>query len=122
MHEDATQKANPLNDPLNELSDDEGSDDGWQGLVNEHGLKEGAKQKQHATTETVRELEDAAARPAERRIRKQSEREQDWVSRLVEKHGDDYRAMSRDAKLNVMQQSEGDIKRRVKKWHAANSS
>ncbi|KAK6354845.1 Nucleolar protein 16 [Orbilia brochopaga] len=48
--------------------------------------------------------------------RSQSEREVDWVRRLVEKHGDDYQAMFWDRELNIRQQSVGDIKRRVKKW------
>ncbi|GAM85910.1 hypothetical protein ANO11243_039200 [Dothideomycetidae sp. 11243] len=120
--EDTKRKANPLNDPLNDLSEDEDEADGWEGLVNEHGLKDGAKQKRHGTTETVRELEEVAARPAERRVRKQSDREQEWVARLVDKHGDNYKAMSRDAKLNVMQQSEGDIKRRVARWRTAQTA
>jgi len=41
------------------------------------------------------------------------------VRRLVERHGakeDAYKTMWRDGELNVMQQSEGDIRRRVRRW------
>ena len=41
------------------------------------------------------------------------------MRRLVERHGgkeDAYKAMWRDGELNVMQQSEGDIRRRVRRW------
>lgn len=48
--------------------------------------------------------------------RHQSAREKEWVGRLVEKYGDDYRRMVWDKKLNPFQQSEGDIKKRVLKW------
>lgn len=48
--------------------------------------------------------------------REQSEAEQDWVRDLVEKHGDDYEAMKWDKKLNIYQQSVGDIRKRVLKW------
>lgn len=43
--------------------------------------------------------------------------EMDWISRLVEKYGEDgYEGMVRDRKLNVYQQTLGDIRRRVAIW------
>ena len=51
-----------------------------------------------------------------KRPRKQSRREEEWVERLVEKYGDDVGKMVRDRKLNPMQQSHGDIAKRVKVW------
>lgn len=48
--------------------------------------------------------------------RKQSEREEEWVAKLVARHGEDLDKMVRDHELNVMQQSKGDIRRRVSKW------
>jgi len=111
-------KPNPLNDALNDLEDDD--EEVWEGFVNEHGVVDGSAAATSGTagTDVVRQLE-ASAMPAEKRIRKQSEREEEWIERLVNKYGDDYQKMSRDMKLNPMQQSIGDIKRRVKKWKAA---
>jgi nucleolar protein 16 len=43
------------------------------------------------------------------------------VEALVEKYGDDYGKMMRDRRLNPMQQSEGDLKRRVKRWQQSRS-
>ncbi|KAF3917920.1 hypothetical protein ABW20_dc0109184 [Dactylellina cionopaga] len=54
--------------------------------------------------------------------RLQSDRETDWVQRLVEKHGDDYQAMFWDKEMNIRQQSVGDIKRRIKKWKSSQGS
>lgn len=113
--DEAPQRPNPLNDPLNELDDDE---EEWTGF-NEHGAVGPVDQDVSGQTETVRSLVAEAAAPREKRVRKQSEREQDWIRALVDKHGDDYEAMRRD-KLNIYQQSTGDIKRRVKKWRAVN--
>ena len=48
--------------------------------------------------------------------RHMSKQEQEWVERLVGIHGDDIGAMVRDMKLNPMQQSAGDLKRRIRKW------
>ncbi|KAL8935249.1 MAG: hypothetical protein Q9211_004789 [Gyalolechia sp. 1 TL-2023] len=61
-------------------------------------------------------LLQAATTGTRKRPRKQSRREEEWVGRLVERYGDDVSAMARDKKLNPMQQSEGDIGRRVRMW------
>lgn len=64
----------------------------------------------------IAQLTAAASIPGAKKVRKQSEREAEWCAALVAKHGRDYAAMARDAKLNVMQQSVGDVKRRVQKY------
>ncbi len=51
-----------------------------------------------------------------KRPRKQSQREEEWVERLVRRHGKDVEAMARDRKLNPMQQSKGDIGKRIRMW------
>jgi nucleolar protein 16 len=93
---------NPLNDPLNEITDL----DTVAANQNPNGV--------------IAELEQEAAEEAERlakkRPRQQSQREEEWITRLVEKHGDNVRAMVKDRKLNPMQQTEGDISRRLKRW------
>lgn len=99
-------RLNPLNDPLVDLSEEETAIT--------------PKQRQ---SDVVADLEAQAEEEAEalarkKRPRQQSTREEEWIERLIEKHGDDTRAMTRDRKLNALQQSEGDIGRRVKKWKA----
>ncbi|KAK9372707.1 ribosome biogenesis protein Nop16 [Lipomyces chichibuensis] len=69
-----------------------------------------------STTDVVRQLEEYAARGERKVERTQSEREDAWIEELVSKHGDDYEAMMKDRKLNIWQQSAGDIRRRVEKW------
>ncbi|KAL8869824.1 MAG: hypothetical protein Q9174_003981 [Haloplaca sp. 1 TL-2023] len=64
----------------------------------------------------IKELVRQAENAAPKRKRKQSQREEEWVQRLVEKWGEDLGGMARDRKLNPMQQSEGDIGRRVRAW------
>lgn len=97
-------KLNPLNDPLEDLADDEV-----------------ASATSTRPTGVVAELKaqadaEAAILNRTRRPRQQSQREEEWIARLVEKYGDDTKAMARDVKLNPMQQSEGDLRRRLKKW------
>ncbi|KAF7845761.1 hypothetical protein BT93_L0752 [Corymbia citriodora subsp. variegata] len=107
-------KANPLNDPLNDLDDSD--EEGWEGFVNEHGLLDGAATSTGGKTAVVQELEEQAAMPVVKKPRKASGREGEWLQDLVDKYGEDYAGMSRDMKMNPMQQSAGDLKRRIKKW------
>lgn len=109
--DDAPRKPNPLNDPLNEL--EESDPEEWEGFDNIPTLRTGAE------TETTVKLEHLASKGTRKQPRKQSEREQEWIETLVEKYGDDYGKMFRDMSLNPMQQSEGDIRRRVLRWKAS---
>lgn len=93
----------PLDDPLNDISDDEET----------VGLPKGGTIIAQLEAQAAVEAEIEAKR---KKPRQQSAREEDWIAKLVEAHGDDTTAMSRDRKLNPMQQSEGDITRRLKKW------
>ncbi|TEY45984.1 hypothetical protein BOTCAL_0324g00030 [Botryotinia calthae] len=101
-------KSNPLNDPLN--SDDEDGE-GFEGF----GDEEGSASK----NEIVKMLEEQASRAGEKRERQQSEREKEWIEKLVKRWGENYGAMVRDRRLNPMQQTESDIRRRVQKWKDA---
>jgi nucleolar protein 16 len=112
----ANSRPNPLNDPLNSDSEDEVMDDSFEGFDGEEG-NEGQEGK-----EIVRQLEDMASREKAKTPRKQSEREKEWCERLVGRWGSDYKKMERDRRLNPMQQTEADIRRRVEKWKASNAS
>ncbi|KAI1131917.1 ribosome biogenesis protein Nop16 [Nemania abortiva] len=100
-------RPNPLNDALAALDTDSeaesaGEDDAeWSGFEGE---------------EIVRQLEDEANRPVEKKPRTASAREVEWLEMLVDRHGDDFRAMARDAKLNPRQQTAADIAKRIRKW------
>ncbi|KUI71624.1 Nucleolar protein 16 [Cytospora mali] len=99
-------KANPLNDPLNDIEsdnedEDEDEEEGWKGV------------DEDKETRVVDLLEEEANRPTEKYKRHQSEREREWIERLVAKHGDDTAKMARDLKLNPMQQTEANIKKRL---------
>ncbi|KAF2484025.1 ribosome biogenesis protein Nop16 [Neohortaea acidophila] len=109
-------KANPLGDPLNDLDSDEEDSEG--DVYDQHGaaLRPSAEARSEARTTVVRDLEREASRPEAKYRRHQSEGERAFVEELVEKYGDDYGKMARDMKINYMQRSEGDLKRRVKKW------
>lgn len=110
------EKYNPLNDPLNELeeSDDEVE---WNGFAMVPERRENEPQNP-----VISELEEAARNGAKKAPRKQSDREGEWLERLSDKYGEDYGRMARDRKLNPMQQTESDIKKRMKKWKATQSA
>ncbi|KAE8338142.1 hypothetical protein BDV24DRAFT_138907 [Aspergillus arachidicola] len=99
-------KSNPLNDPLNDLSDDE--------------MEDAGSQKKTPASAIVEQLERQADKESSavkaKKPRHMSEREVEWITRLIERHGDNVTAMVRDRKLNPMQQTEGDIKRRIRKF------
>jgi nucleolar protein 16 len=110
-------KPNPLNDPLNSDSEDEEmADDGeeFEGFDGDSGHKE--------KNDIVKQLEEQASMGAEKKERRQSEREREWIERLVAKHGEDYQKMARDTRLNPMQQTAADIGKRVSKWKASGAS
>lgn len=98
---------NPLNDPLNDIMDVDVEE-------SETKPKPGVVAQLEAQA-----AEEEVLLAQRKQPRKQSQREQEWIAKLVEKHGDDIKAMVRDRKLNPMQQSEGDISRRIKKWKAS---
>ena len=103
IHPFLDKNENPLNDPLNEIS------------------KEGdAAMMKLSTNGIIRRLEEQASVEVKQRPRKQSKREAEWISDLVQNYGDDYLGMVKDRKLNPYQQTEGDLRRRVKRWKEGN--
>lgn len=113
-------RPNPLNDPLNGLDD---SEDDEQSTLNQHASNLQSATARWGTTkaktDVVRALEEQASRAMTKYKPKQSDGERGFVQELVEKYGDDYAKMARDIKINYMQRSEGDIKRRVRRWREA---
>ncbi|OLN85021.1 Nucleolar protein 16 [Colletotrichum chlorophyti] len=110
IHYSTSKRSNPLNDPLNALESDE-EDEGkgekeeeWGGIDDE------------SRPEVIRLLEKEAAQPTVKKPRHMSQQEREWLERLIAKHGDNTAAMARDRKLNPMQQTEGDIARRVRNF------
>lgn len=112
--DDGSVKANPLNDPLNDLDSD--SEDSQFAGFDEHGNEQTHDASLPAKTDVVEKLEQQANRPVTKYKRRQPEGEVAFVEALVKKYGDDYGKMARDMKINYMQRSEGDLKRRIKKW------
>ncbi len=101
-------KSNPLGDPLGDISDDDDNGKAGEYIRNK---------KQGGNGGIIPQLELAAAQGGKKsRPRIQSQGEQEWIERLVTKWGDDYRRMTRDRRLNPQQQSEGDLRTRVRKW------
>lgn len=101
-------RANPLNDPLNSDSEEKEFE----------GFEDDGRRNEGEGNEIIKQLEAQARQGKEKTERKQSEREKEWCQRLVEKWGEDYMGMVRDRKLNPMQQTEADIRRRVGRWRS----
>ncbi|EKJ73255.1 hypothetical protein NXS19_008699 [Fusarium pseudograminearum] len=104
-------KPNPLNDPLNDL--DEGSDAEDKPAEEWGGIADNADEEE--TTDVVKQLLEQAKQPDLPKKRHQSAREIEWLEKLVAKYGDDTGAMSRDRKLNPMQQTSANIAKRLRK-------
>ncbi len=109
-------KPNPLNDLLNDIESDSDAEDAaepeheeWGGIDDEID---------ESRPRVIQMLEKEARRPVEKRTRHTSDQEALWLSTLVEKHGNDTKAMARDLKLNTMQQTAADIAKRIKRWKA----
>ncbi|KAK0515498.1 hypothetical protein JMJ35_001532 [Cladonia borealis] len=105
------EKKNPLNDPLNSSDEEVDGDEDEDEVANGNGVGGGRKGGM-----IVAELEESARYEKKKRPRQQSTREREWCERLVRRWGDDCGGMSRDRRLNPMQQSEGDLRRRVELW------
>ncbi|KAI0119971.1 ribosome biogenesis protein Nop16 [Nemania sp. FL0031] len=103
-------RPNPLNDALAELDTDSELESNGDEDAEEWGGFEGEQ------NEIVRQLEGEANRPVEKKPRAASTREVEWLEILVERHGDDFKAMARDGKLNPRQQTAADIAKRIRKW------
>lgn len=122
VHDSPPQKKNknPLNDPLNDLessssADDDDYDDDDE-LEDDEGAREMLKKSGHNGM-IVEQLEAAALAGIKKtRPRMQSRREEEWIVALVRRWGGNYKGMMRDRRLNPMQQSEGDLRRRVERW------
>jgi nucleolar protein 16 len=105
-------KPNPLNDPLNDIEDEDAEE--WNGFAMVPEQQQGEE-----VNPVILQLEEAARNGARKAPRTQSQREAEWLENLVAKYGEDYGRMARDRKLNPMQQTEADIKKRVKKWRSS---
>ncbi|KAI8178079.1 Nucleolar protein 16 [Colletotrichum sp. SAR 10_86] len=110
IHYSKSSRANPLNDPLNDIeadSDEEEEEETeeWGGIDDE------------SRPEVIRLLEKEASRGELKKPRHMSQQEKEWLERLIAKHGDNAEAMARDRKLNPMQQTSADIARRLRRFH-----
>ncbi|KTW26252.1 uncharacterized protein T551_03551 [Pneumocystis jirovecii RU7] len=65
-------------------------------------------------TEVIRELKEKAEKST-KVDRKLSKNETIFLEKLIDRYGDDIDAMTKDIKLNAMQQTAGDLRRKIKK-------
>lgn len=108
-------RSNPLADPLNDIES---------GAISLHKSKNTSQPS--SSSDFVRQLELRALQEEEavkkRRPRQQSKREEEWIESLVARHGNNVMAMVRDKRLNPMQQTEGDIRKRLRLWKERHSA
>lgn len=81
----------------------------------------GPRAAHKVAAEFVKSLEREAAVPSAPKFRKQSDREKVFLKKLIAKHGTDeskgcYEKMAKDLQLNIMQQSPGDLRQRVRRF------
>ncbi|KAI8306670.1 Nucleolar protein 16 [Colletotrichum sp. SAR11_59] len=112
IHYSKSSRANPLNDPLNDIEAD--SDEGEE---EEEETEEWGGIDDESRPEVIRLLEKEASRGELKKPRHMSQQEKEWLERLIAKHGDNAEAMARDRKLNPMQQTSADIARRLRRFH-----
>ncbi len=111
---------NPLNDPLNDLSDSDSAGDD----VNASNLSRrtvnviGDDEVRGTDNPVIKQLEEIARKPRPKIRRKQTAVEQAWIEELVSTYGDNYTKMFWDRRLNPLQRTENDIRKRVEKWKA----
>ncbi|KAI9317029.1 ribosome biogenesis protein Nop16 [Dichotomocladium elegans] len=68
-----------------------------------------------AKTDVVRALE-AQAMSGVKHEKYMSNYQIDWIEKLIEKHGDDYRAMFWDKELNTLQLTEAQLRKKIKQY------
>lgn len=126
----STARPNPLNDPLNDLDTDSEDDSNENEYEEFHGFNEHASNVEGrrsakpsgVESDVVKQLELEASRPVAKFKPRQSDGERAFIEELVAKYGDDVHAMAMDMKINYMQRSEGDLKKRIKRWKEAGGS
>ena len=59
----------------------------------------------------IKQLEEYAEKIVKSKRKDINQKENDWIKSLYEKYGDDYDKMKWDKKLNIYQQSAGDLKK-----------